>query len=360
MTNLQTSTGRNQQWLEVWQRKYTPTPAVADLHVLDGYDGMTGQQWKALTSFFLSKLAIGPEHDVLEVGCGCGAFLNEIGECRSLSGVDYSENAIAVARQHLSGEFLAAEAADLPFEDHAFDRVLSFGVFFYFDTLDYARRAFHEMLRVCRPGGVIFIGEINDLAKKELAMKLRNESQQQRAEKHVAKVSLDHLYYSKDFFRELATDFNFARYGDITTTFERTRSGVIDKYLVQTMEIDAGNQNDGARLAMYFQRKAEGIDGAYDILADPALLQVVQTIFQLPAEMSYQSIEAQADMITRRLDIEDLSDPAKVDELIERFLPMWDLANEQSVAVPPLISGTGTITSFSVDLLASLQNFKKF
>lgn len=161
-------------------------------------------------------------------------------------------------------------------------------------------------------------------------------------------------------FRELATDFNFARYGDITTTFERTRSGVIDKYLVQTMEIDAGNQNDGARLAMYFQRKAEGIDGAYDILADPALLQVVQTIFQLPAEMSYQSIETQADMITRRLDIEDLSDPAKVDELIERFLPMWDLANEQSVAVPPLISGTGTITSFSVDLLASLQNFKKF
>lgn len=161
-------------------------------------------------------------------------------------------------------------------------------------------------------------------------------------------------------FRELATDFNFARYGDITTTFERTRSGVIDKYLVQTMEIDAGNQNDGARLAMYFQRKVEGIESAYDILADPALLQVVQTIYQLPVEMSYQSIDSQADMINKRLDIEELSDPEKVDELVERFLPLWDISNEQSVTVPPLVSGLGGITSFSVDLLASLQNFKKF
>ncbi|WP_083649513.1 DUF1217 domain-containing protein [Salaquimonas pukyongi] len=160
-------------------------------------------------------------------------------------------------------------------------------------------------------------------------------------------------------FKELAADFNFARYGETTTTFERTRSGVIDKYLVQTMEIDAGNQNDGARLAMYFERKAEDITTAYDILADPALLQVVQTVFQLPAEMSFRPIEDQAEMIDQRLDITELSDPQKVDELIDRFLPLWDLSNAPPVTIPPLISGAGGITGFSVDLLASLQNFKK-
>lgn len=161
-------------------------------------------------------------------------------------------------------------------------------------------------------------------------------------------------------FKELASDFNFARYGDTTTTFERTRSGVVDKYLVQTMELDAGNQNDGARLAMYFERKAADIENAYDILADPALLQVVQTIFQLPTEMSFRSIDDQADMINKRLNIEELTDPEKVDEMIARFLPLWDLANEQPVAVPPLISSASTLTSFSVDLLASLQSYKKF
>ena len=161
-------------------------------------------------------------------------------------------------------------------------------------------------------------------------------------------------------FKDLASDFNFARYGDTTTTFERTRSGVIDKYLVQTMELDAGSQNDGARLAMYFERRAGDIKNAYDILADPALLQVVQTIFQLPVQMSFRPIEDQADMINNRLNIEELADPHKVEEMITRFLPLWDIANEPPAPVPPLVSSASTLASFSVDLLASLQSFKKF
>ena len=70
----------------------------------------------------------------------------------------------------------------------------------------------------------------------------------------------------------------------------------------------------GVRLALYFQRKAEASTSAYDILADPALLKVVQTALGIPAETGAQDIDKQAALIGSQLDLEDLKDPQKLDE----------------------------------------------
>ena len=51
------------------------------------------------------------------------------------------------------------------------------------------------------------------------------------------------------------------------------------------------------RLALYFERKASGITSAYDILADPALLKVVQTALSIPPETGAQDIDKQAALI---------------------------------------------------------------
>ncbi len=157
---------------------------------------------------------------------------------------------------------------------------------------------------------------------------------------------------------EFAQDFNFARYGDTTTTFERTRSGTVDKYHQQQMEVAAGDANKGARLALYFARRAGDIDSPYDILADTALSQVVRTALGIPKETALMDIEKQADMISERLDIENLSDPEELDTFLERFVTMWDLENPDSVSVPsivPLVSGVQTV---SQDLLAAIQTLK--
>jgi len=81
-------------------------------------------------------------------------------------------------------------------------------------------------------------------------------------------------------YRDFVETFNFARYGETATVFTRTQQGTVDKYVQQTLEESAGAQNQGVRLALYFQRKAASIDDVYDILADPALLKVVQTALQ--------------------------------------------------------------------------------
>ena len=165
-------------------------------------------------------------------------------------------------------------------------------------------------------------------------------------------------------FRDLAAAFNFTADGEIGRAAAQqvqTRSSIlktIDLHVRQTMESDAGSQNEGVRLALYFQRKAGDITSVFGILADKALFEVVRTALALPAGMSAADIDVQAAMITKRLKLADLKDPDKVSKLLGRFSALYDLNNGPSSASAASIilgggqSGIGT----NAGLLASLQS----
>jgi hypothetical protein len=160
-------------------------------------------------------------------------------------------------------------------------------------------------------------------------------------------------------YRELAEVFNFARYGEATTSFGRTQQGTVDRYVRQTLEEDAGTQNEGVRLALYFERKAPEIDSPMDLLADPALLKVVQTALMISPMTAATDIDKQAAMISERLDVADLKDPEKLDEFLARFTSLWELENGRSLASAPAILASQSLTmGLNADLLASLQNLK--
>jgi SAM-dependent methyltransferase len=100
------------------------------------------------------------ERDVLEVGCGIatdGARFARAGA--RYRAVDQSETAIELARarfetEGLDGDFQAASATALPFEDGSFDLVYSHGVIHHIaDTAG----AVAEIKRVVRPGGVALV-----------------------------------------------------------------------------------------------------------------------------------------------------------------------------------------------------------
>lgn len=111
------------------------------------------------------KLAMKSAERVLDVGSGCGIV------CQSLLddgqkgiGVDLSENLLrragdfGVDRRKVA--LAQAEASRLPFADTSFDRVLCYSVFQCFPSNQHAKQVLNELIRVCRPGGIILVGDI--------------------------------------------------------------------------------------------------------------------------------------------------------------------------------------------------------
>ncbi|HWT30898.1 MAG TPA: DUF1217 domain-containing protein [Propylenella sp.] len=160
-------------------------------------------------------------------------------------------------------------------------------------------------------------------------------------------------------YREFVEAFNFVRYGEAATAFDRTQQGTVDLYLRQTLEITAGDRNQGVRLALYFERKAPEIGSVYQILADPALLQVVQTALGIPASTGAANIDVQAKMISARLDVGDLKDPEALGKFLERFTSLWELGHPSAAALSPAMLVSQPIEAgIGPDLLMALQGLK--
>lgn len=154
--------------------------------------------------------------------------------------------------------------------------------------------------------------------------------------------------------------FNFAEYGEETTTFSAARKPTIDKYMRQTLEENAGEQNEGVRLALYFGRKAPDIANFYEILADPALSKVMRTALGIPESIAGADIDKQVQMMESKFDIADLQDPKKLEKFMTRFTGMWEVANPSASSPTSAVSvlfsqpteyGISTNTLFAIQAL---------
>ncbi|MDH7786856.1 hypothetical protein QBD01_002883 [Ochrobactrum sp. 19YEA23] len=162
-------------------------------------------------------------------------------------------------------------------------------------------------------------------------------------------------------YKEFATVFDFAGKGAEATQSTDVQQGVVDKYLRQTLETEAGGQNEGVRLALYFERKASNITNAYEILGDKALLTTVQTIFNWPATMSNADVDKQAKMLEAKIDFSKMSDPDYVSKLISRFTAMYEMNNPTAsspASIASLLLGSASSVGISTDILTTLQSFK--
>jgi arsenite methyltransferase len=118
---------------------------------------------RALIEATLGGIPLAPECRLLDVGFG-GGLLLELARrrgVRRLTGVDPSDAAVAWLRGRrgrLGGSELRLEVGvveHLPFEDASFDVVASTNTVYFWSDLD---RAFSELHRVLRPGGLLTIG----------------------------------------------------------------------------------------------------------------------------------------------------------------------------------------------------------
>ena len=93
--------------------------------------------------------------DLLDFGCGTGAFLEHLERFGTVSAVDSDPSAVAFCHTRGRAEVkLVPAGARLPFEDGAFDLITSLDVIEHIDD-DVA--ALRELRRVLRPGGRLLI-----------------------------------------------------------------------------------------------------------------------------------------------------------------------------------------------------------
>jgi uncharacterized protein DUF1217 len=190
-------------------------------------------------------------------------------------------------------------------------------------------------------------------------------------------------------WKAFAAAFNFSGGGASSPSSASSIQTTTGDYVEQQLESDQGAQDVGVQLALYFQRVAPTVTSEEGILADPNLLEVAATIMGIsPSAAS----DLQPQTLSELMPISDLQDPAKLQQLTERFTAMYDLtygpgsgattsltvdsgnsSSEQSGAAAVLadvISSNGSVLSsalnaftgapqqeFSTALLSSLQRF---
>lgn len=154
-----------------------------------------------------------------------------------------------------------------------------------------------------------------------------------------------------------ARTFDFKRYGEATTAFGAAQKGIVDGYIRQNLETQAGSNNEGVRLALYFERQAPKLQSVSGILADRALTQVVRTFLGLPETFSLYDIDKQISILESRLDINDLKSPDKLRKHVERFAALWDVGRNstQASAITSLF-GNSNSSGLSESALAILTS----
>ena len=107
---------------------------------------------------FIERTEISPGTRVLDVACGTGNTAIPAARAGgSVTGVDIAPNLLEQARKRAAAEqleirFREGDAEELPVGDHEFDVVLTmFGAMF----APRPERVAAELMRVCRPGGLI-------------------------------------------------------------------------------------------------------------------------------------------------------------------------------------------------------------
>lgn len=162
-------------------------------------------------------------------------------------------------------------------------------------------------------------------------------------------------------FRDFAETFNFARYGATATAFDRAQQGTVDRYLRIQLEADAGQGDEGVKLALYFQRRVPEVSSVYGLMGDPALYKVVQTALGLPSVYSNTDIDKQAAFLRSKINVEDFADPVKLDNFITRFAAKWQAANGATGQAVPMVGlSRPTLASFDNSLLLSMQLLKGY
>jgi SAM-dependent methyltransferase len=201
-------------WVRVWKSKghvgldksYLDLTILEKLIMLDGFDSPLGYMseldWVEYVESCLSRNKINLPDEIFEVGCGAGAFLYPLrNQGFVVSGIDISESLIMNGLKLVPDLNLeVCEALFMPV-DKLVDVCLSNHVIHYFPNHNYAAQVIGLMLK--KAGRAVLINGVPDVLFKDKSESYRKGLLGDQEYK-LKYEGLDLLYFSRDFFEEIA------------------------------------------------------------------------------------------------------------------------------------------------------------
>ena len=200
----------NRNWNDIWNSKSIKTRpnfklTLVDLIEADGFDtgvgSYTEESWRTLVADFCNRVALKSNSNVLEIGCGCGAFIyacNEIIQANYF-GFDYSKALIEIAKKEIpNGHFVVSEANELTFSDTKFDLIFSHSVFHYFPNLQYVEKVLKKYTERLVVGGKLALMDLNDATHQKEYLSKRKSMYKKPEDYEKDYEGLKHLFFDKN------------------------------------------------------------------------------------------------------------------------------------------------------------------
>ncbi len=212
---IQNSRKYNNRWLQIWEKKgrELKSSKIENLIDANGHNTKFGEfkkkNWNKYIKSILKNIKIKKGSQILEYGCGAGAFLSYWYEKKYyLNGIDYSKTLITKGKKYFPKiNFKVGEISSLDSFNKKFDLIFSHSVFQYFKNYKYAEKLILKMLTKLKYKGYICILDIPDKEKENLYIKrLKKEMGKNEYEKKYKKNK--HFFYEKTFFKRLAIENN--------------------------------------------------------------------------------------------------------------------------------------------------------
>lgn len=195
------------KWKQIWsERSYNEKTdlSLEKLITLNGFDTGVGsydeKNWRQMVSDFCVRAHLFENSNILEVGCGCGAFLYQINQEINANcyGVDYSKSMIEIAKIAIpTGKFYVSEANSLLFPNTKFDVIFSHSVFQYFPNHDYANEVLALLCSQIEKGGRLLLLDLNDVDMQYAYHSGRMREYKSPAEYAKNYENLNHLFFDK-------------------------------------------------------------------------------------------------------------------------------------------------------------------
>jgi hypothetical protein len=129
---------------------------------------------------------------------------------------------------------------------------------------------------------------------------------------------------------------------------------MVDRYTEQRVIDTQMESNETLGTVLQFRENASSYTSWYEVLADEDASEFIKTALNIPTDSS-ADIDAQARALEKKMDIEDLQDPEKVEELVDRYVAIKDAEASKEQSSNTIVSlftknSSGTYGVQSIDL----------